>query len=283
LTTQTADLHFHTTFSDGKHSVAWVTKHLNEARAAGLEFATLTDHDGFSGFDEFEVDTRKWQKPICASELSCTYSDRGISKELHLLIYGLDPHEPELKKWVETFRVERETRFLKICEKLNKAGYPIDAAKVAAKHGGVLGRPHVADALVEMGVVRDRSDAFDRFLKEGAPYCVPKWRFPLEDAIRYAKKHGCKTSIAHPGQYKIKEDLLSNWKDLGVDAIEIYHPRHTTDDRTYYLTIAKRLGFHISGGSDFHTDETDLVGAYPSLGRTEYPLSEARIFLGDLL
>lgn len=260
-----------------------MSERLREAHDSGLALAVLTDHDGFGGFTEFQTMTEKWQKAICASELSCTFSDRGISKELHLLVYGLNPQEPALKKWVDTFRIERETRFFKMCEKLNQAGYPIDGAKVAAQHHGVLGRPHIADALVQIGAVRDRSDAFDRFLKEGAPYYVAKWRFPLEDAVRYAQKFGCKTSIAHPGQYGFKEELLKTWKDLGVDAIEICHPRHTLEDRQYYRGVASRLGFKISGGSDFHSDQHDLLAGRPSLGRTEYTYEEAQDFLGDLL
>lgn len=280
---QTADLHFHTTNSDGSHTVEWVARQLKMRHAQGLTLAVLTDHDGFSGYEEFEAATREWQRPICASELSCTFSDRGISKELHLLVYGLDPHEREMHQFVGTFKKERESRFYKMCEKLNQAGYPIQATNVAAKHTGVLGRPHVADALVEMGVARDRPDAFARFLGEGAPYYVEKWRFPIEEAVRYAKKFNCKTSVAHPGQYGFKEELLKLWRDLGVDAIEVVHPRHTPQDQVYYREVAARLGFAISGGSDFHSEQFDLIQGQPSLGSAPYEFSEAKKFLGDLI
>jgi predicted metal-dependent phosphoesterase TrpH len=105
----------------------------------------------------------------------------------------------------------------------------------------------------------------------------------LKMQSRYAKANGCKTSIAHPGQYGFKEPILKIFKDLGVDAIEAYHPRHTPDDTRYYLELARRLNFQVSGGSDFHTNETDLVGSTPSLGRTQYPLEAAKKFLGDLI
>jgi hypothetical protein len=281
---QTADLHFHSTHSDGKHSVAWVIEHLGKARAGGLGLGVLTDHDIIAGYEEFSEGVNQWWTPLCASELSCTFQDSlGRERELHLLVYGLSPTESELRQMLQIFKAERSARFFKICEKLNEAGYKIDGTAFASRHPGVLGRPHVADALIEAGYASSRTDAFERFLKDSSPYFVKKWRFPLEEAVRYAKQHGCKTSIAHPGQYRFKDPELSKFKDLGVDAIEIYHPRNPISEVPYYLEAARRFGFKISGGSDFHFDQLDRVESKPSLGRTKYPLEDAKKFLGDLL
>ncbi len=280
----TADLHFHTIHSDGKHSVSWIIEQLGKARADGLGLGVLTDHDGVAGYEEFAEGVKNYWKPICASELSCTFlSPEGRHKELHLLVYGIDPNDSYMKGQFAKFKEERRKRFLAICDRFKEAGYPIDGESLAKKTKGVLGRPHIADALVERGVVKDRQEAFERFLYDGHPYHVPKWRFPLEDAVQYAKKAGLKTSVAHPGQYQFTEGLLKTWKDLGVDAIEVFHPRHTPSDTQRYMEIANRLGFRISGGSDFHTDETDLFGNRPSVGYTRYPLEAARKFLGALL
>ncbi|MDB5037568.1 MAG: hypothetical protein JWQ35_1096, partial [Bacteriovoracaceae bacterium] len=114
-------------------------------------------------------------------------------------------------------------------------------------------------------------------------FVVKKWRFPLEEAVLYAKKKGCKTSIAHPGQYHFREKELQTFKDIGVDAIEVYHPRHAPSDSGYYDAAANRYGFLTSGGSDFHSADSDVLGELPSLGRSFYPLDRAKKFLGDFL
>ncbi|MDB5038706.1 MAG: phosphatase, partial [Bacteriovoracaceae bacterium] len=158
----TADLHFHTTNSDGKHSVQWVVEALSKAKKNDLSLAVLTDHDGVAGFEEFSEGVRKWWTPICASELSCSFTDpaTGKDRELHLLMYGLDPHDPELVQNFDRFKKEREARFFKICEKLEVAGFPINGKAFAEKHPGVLGRPHVADALIVSGIVQTRKESF---------------------------------------------------------------------------------------------------------------------------
>ncbi len=279
-----ADLHFHSTHSDGKHSVAWLIQTLKQRKSAGLELAVLTDHDVVAGFDEYAEGLKSEWSGICASELSCTFTDKlNNHRELHLLIYGLNSSDIELRDKLDQFKIARETRFFKICDKLKDSGYDLDCADLARKHPGVLGRPHIADALVEKGYASSRSDAFDRFLKDGSPFVVNKWRFDLADAVSYAKKRGCKTSIAHPGQYKFGDGDLEIFKNVGVDALEIYHPRHQQQDIENYLRSAKYYGFFVSGGSDFHTEETDLKGKLPSLGLTDYPLEDAKRFLGDLL
>jgi len=280
-----ADLHFHTTHSDGRSTVEEVVRLLSEARKAGLGLAVLTDHDGVQGFADYAEATRGFWKPICASELSCGFFDptEKRERELHLLVYGLDPQDKELQRIFSQFRESRKERILRICDALNRDGIAIDAHSLVAAHGGTLGRPHIADRLIEMGVVATRSEAFDKYLHDGSPYCVKKWRLPLEDAVRRAKAMGAKTSAAHPGQYGFREAVLERFKEIGVDAIEVIHPRHTQDDRNFYEAAAKRYGFKMTGGSDFHVTSVDQRDGIPTLGRTEYPLSWARDFLGDLL
>lgn len=282
---QTADLHFHTSHSDGKKSVEEVVRLLMEARKVGLSIAVLTDHDGVYGYEAFANAVSKYWTPICASELSCGYfdSEKGRERELHLLVYGLNPNDSELQKKFQNFKSARRERFFKICEKLREGGYAIDAETIARNHSGSLGRPHIAEALVDLGAVRSRQEAFDKFLNDQSPFNVKKWRLPLDEAVNYAKRHGARTSIAHPGQYGFREAQLKDFKDIGVDAIEIVHPRHTQDDRNYYEDAAKRFGFWMTGGSDFHGVAEDQRNGVPTLGRTEYPLSWAKKFLGDLL
>lgn len=280
-----ADLHFHSTHSDGKHSISELGAFLEKARASGLELAVLTDHDNLEGFAEWKSLVEKWWKPIAASEVSCEFYDPvvGRRRELHFLMYGIDPSDSEFQHWAQEFRKSRHERFFKIAENIRAAGYPIDAESIAQAHPGVLGRPHIADALVKSGVIKSREEAFEKFLGDRSPFYVKKWRLDLEEAVKFAKRKGYKTSIAHPGQYDFRDVQLKVFKDLGVDAIEIFHPRHDLDDFHFYKDAAKRFGFEITGGSDFHTSETDRRGDVPSLGRTEYLLDDARKFLRDFL
>lgn len=282
---KTADLHFHTTHSDGKHSVADILGFLKNARSSGLSLAVLTDHDGIEGFEEFKDGVKDWWPAICASELSCEFDcpATGATRELHLLVYGLNPIDQDLQKKFEAFRQARHDRFFRICERLTAAGIKIDAQAIAKAHPGVLGRPHVADALVAAGYAKDRADAFDRYLKAEKGFVVKKWRFPLVDAVQFARSKGWKTSIAHPGQYGFRDLELRYFKDQGVDALEIYHPRHKPEDQVYYREACRRYGFKSSGGSDFHDLDHDRLGNLASIGHTKYPLDEAKTFLGDLI
>lgn len=283
---ESADLHFHSQYSDGKLSVDALIVHLREAASSGLRLAILTDHDSVASFSEYASGVKELWTPICASEISCTFydADRSRDRELHLLVYGIDPQDAYLKSQFQKFKEARRDRFLKICENFRKGGYPLDGEALAKKFGGVLGRPHIADALIELGVVKTRAEAFDRFLHEGHHFFVPKWKFPLQDALSYAKKMNLRTSVAHPGQYKLTEKHLKEWKGWGLNGIECYHPRHSQEDTKYYLEVARRNDFLVTGGSDFHDPQNDTVSSGRlSLGRTAYTYAEAKKFLGDFL
>lgn len=277
-------MHFHSLNSDGRHSVAWLRAQLKIATKQGLKFAALTDHDGVDGFEEFAAGLTDW-KPLCAAELSCTFKDPQSlqQRELHLLIYGLSSTDTDLRKYLDRFRKERVLRFFKICEKLKAAGIHVDAEKLSRTHPGLLGRPHVADALIEAGYAVSREDAFDKFLKDRGRFDVPKWRFDLEEAVDYAKRHGCRTSIAHPGQYDFRDKHLQYFKDIGVDAIEVYHPRHTESDLQYYQIKTAELKMMKTGGSDFHSESSDRFGDSPSIGRRGIPFDEVQVFLEPFL
>jgi predicted metal-dependent phosphoesterase TrpH len=282
---KSADLHFHTKCSDGKHSIGEVVQILEKARSTGLALAVLTDHDGIEGFEEFSSLVQKWWTPVCASEISCSFTDPVTKKnrELHLLMYGISPLDSFLTDKLKNFKEERLQRFRRICEKLAAAGITVDAERIITQHQGALGRPHIADALVAAGHATSRADAFDRYLYDGSPYNVEKWRFSVEDALAWAQKKGYKTSIAHPGQYHFSEPHLQYFKDCGVSALEVVHPRHSAEDQAYYRRQATRLGLSVSGGSDFHAFESDSREGVPSLGRTQYSLDEAKAFLGSWL
>lgn len=279
-----ADLHFHSHHSDGKHSVAWLAQQLNGLQQEGLKLAVITDHDGVNSFSEFQQGSRGWWPSIRACELSCEHSFRsGKTTEIHLLIYGISQNDQFLKARFEKFKSEREDRFLRICQKLNEGGYPIDGKALVAKHRAVLGRPHIADALVDLGVVSDRRQAFDRFLYDGSPFYVRKWRMSLEEAVRHCRKEKYRCSVAHPGIYELGQAELQELKDLGVHAVEVVHPKHNQRAENFYRTQAEQFGLYCSGGSDFHDIQTDQIHGKPSLGRARYSYEEAKAFLAPFL
>jgi len=282
---RTADLHFHSTHSDGRHSIGELSRFIKAQLEADLELAVLTDHDGVDGFREFASELQGLMPIVCASEISCAFLDplTGRDRELHLLVYGMDPSDRYLAGRFQEFRDSRKQRFFRLCENFKKAGYDIDASEIARRHHGVLGRPHLADALVEKGYVKSRQEAFEKFLYDGHPLGTPKWRVPLEEVCQEAKKRGWKTSIAHPGQYGFRTEHLQYYREIGVDALEVYHPRHGQDLYLYYNEQCKRLGFLMTGGSDFHAIDSDQRSGVPTLGRVRYPYDQARRFLRGLL
>lgn len=246
-----------------------------------LRAAVLTDHDGVEGSALFFDALGERFPRICASELSCTaiLPKREGIQELHLLVYGIDASDEDFRVEFKRFQQGREKRFDDMIESLRGSGYHLDVAGFKAQHQGVLGRPHVADALVAAGHATSRQDAFDRFLYDGSPHNIPKWRFDLSDAVTMARKKNCRTSVAHPGQYGFDRADFEYFKELGVDAVEVYHPRNSHDQRRTFLEWAKQLDFMVTGGSDFHDIRGDALAQEPTLGRLGCPWSDAENFL----
>lgn len=279
-----ADLHFHSLASDGKHSVEELNSWLEKAAEAGLELAVLTDHDGVEAFDVFSQKTSHLWTAVRACELSTeVIVNSGKKIELHLLIYGIEESDPYLEKIFERFRSERENRYFQICQKIEAAGYSIATEEIAREHEGVLGRPHVADALVRSKVVRTRKEAFDRFLHNGSPYLVEKWRVPIREALKHCQESGYRSSLAHPGIYGTDFKALEDLKAAGLDGLEVVHPKHSSVQQQKYREMAETLKLFETGGSDFHDAETDQVKSLPSLGRAPYPFKKAEAFLKPFL
>jgi len=279
-----ADLHFHSNNSDGKHSIEELSVWLEEQSGAGLKLAVLTDHDGCEGFPAFEEASAGHWPAIRACELSCELEfSQNRRSEIHLLIFGIQNEDNVLKGIFERFREDRKRRYFGICKKLEEAGYAVATDKIANAHKGVLGRPHVADALIEAGTVQSRQEAFDRFLTNRSKYLVPKWRVPVQEALSHSRRLGYRTSLAHPGIYGIQERHLETLKEMGLDAVELVHPKHGPAEEEMYRDIAQKLDLFESGGSDFHDARSDFRNGFPSLGRAPYSYDKAKEFLSPFL
>lgn len=242
-----ADLHLHTFHSDGIRSPLEVVERVV---AAKLAIFAISDHDNIAAYHEVREAARERDLTLVpASELSALYE--GV--DIHILAYGFDPNDAAIEQRLAAFRETRAQRGDRMVEKLVALGLPIRKAQVSRIAGdGAVGRPHVARALIESGVVDTVQEAFDRFLRPGCPGYVEKARFSVEEAVALVHAAGGVTTIAHPSLYPDHRRLLPRLLDLGIDGIEVFHPDVNDDDRFHYQKIANDRGLILSGGSDDH-------------------------------
>jgi predicted metal-dependent phosphoesterase TrpH len=245
-----ADLHVHTTASDGKASPSEV---IRLAAAEGLCAVGICDHDSTNGIDEALEEGKKLGiEVIPGVEIN---TDCGPT-ELHILGYFIDHRHPKLQDALNWLRSSREERGRRMVEKLRQIGVHIEFDSVLrASAGGAIGRPHVAAALVEAGYASDINSAFGKYLVRGAPGYVERVRFTPVEAVRLILEAGGIPGIAHPA--KIGNENL--WIDLiphGLRCVEVYHPDHSVADQRRYRRMARERGLLITGGSDYHGPES---------------------------
>ncbi|MFE7773856.1 PHP domain-containing protein [Streptomyces sp. NPDC057445] len=248
------DLHTHSTASDGTDTPAEL---VHNAFAAGLDVVALTDHDTVGGHAEAIAALAGLPASfalVTGAELSCRLG--GVS--LHMLAYLFDPGEPELARERELVRDDRVPRAQGMVAKLQELGVPVTWDQVARIAGdGAVGRPHVASALVELGVVPDVSAAFTpEWLANGGRAYVEKHELDPFDAIRLVKAAGGVTVFAHPLAVKrgevVPEDAIARLAAAGLDGIEADHMDHDEPTRARLRALAAELGLLATGSSDYH-------------------------------
>ncbi|MFD5329193.1 PHP domain-containing protein [Streptomyces sp. NPDC127092] len=245
------DLHTHSTASDGTDTPAELVR---KAAAAGLDVVALTDHDTTRGYGEAIAALPEGLTLVTGAELSCRYD--GVS--LHMLAYLFDPEEPALLAERELVRDDRVPRARAMVGKLQELGVPVTWEQVARIAGdGSVGRPHVAEALVELGVVPDVSGAFtSEWLADGGRAFVAKHELDPVDAIRLVKAAGGVTVFAHPLAVKrgecVPESAVAELAEAGLDGIEVDHMEHDEPTRARLRGLAKELGLLVTGSSDYH-------------------------------
>ncbi|MBJ7904393.1 PHP domain-containing protein [Streptomyces sp. DSM 110735] len=255
------DLHCHSTASDGTDTPAELVR--NAARA-GLDVVALTDHDTTRGHAEASAALPEGLTLVPGAELSCRTD--GVS--MHLLAYLFDPEEPALLAERELVRDDRVPRAQAMIGELNTLGVPVtweQVERIAA--GGSVGRPHIASALVELGVVPTVSDAFTpEWLADGGRAYVPKHETDPFEAIRLVKDAGGVTVFAHPAAVKrgrtVPETTIAKLAEAGLDGIEVDHMDHDPATRTRLRDLAGDLGLLVTGSSDYHgSRKTVALGA----------------------
>ncbi|KOX34933.1 phosphoesterase [Streptomyces sp. NRRL F-6491] len=256
------DLHTHSTASDGTDSPAELVRN---AAAAGLDVVALTDHDTTRGHAEAIAALPEGLTLVTGAELSCRVDGIG----LHMLAYLFDPEEPALLAERELVRDDRVPRARAMVGRLRDLGVPVTWEQVARIAGdGSVGRPHVAEALVELGVVPDVSGAFTpEWLADGGRAYVGKHELDPVEAIRLVKAAGGVTVFAHPLAVKrgqvLPEASIARLAEAGLDGIEVDHMDHDEATRARLRGLAKELGLLATGSSDYHgSRKTCRLGEY---------------------
>lgn len=256
------DLHTHSTASDGTDAPAQLVRN---AAAAGLDVVALTDHDTTRGYAEAMGALPEGLTLVTGAELSCRVD--GIS--MHMLAYLFDPEEPALLAERELVRDDRVPRARGMVAKLNELGVSVTWEQVLRIAGeGSVGRPHVATALVELGVVPTVGDAFtEDWLADGGRAFVEKHETDPFEAIRLVKAAGGVTVFAHPAASKrgrtVPEAVIAEMAAAGLDGIEVDHMDHDPDTRARLRGLAKELGLLTTGSSDYHgSRKTCVLGEY---------------------
>ena len=265
------DLHLHTTASDGVMSPSEIVRY---AKSKGLQAIAITDHDTIEGLEEgLSEGDRIHFEVIPGIEISAEHSPGSM----HLLGFFLDIHHFPLIERLEYLQKARAERNPKIVDKLNRLGVEVTYEEVLeASGGGQVGRPHFAQVLINKNYVRTFQEAFERFLKKGAPAYVDKFRFTAKEAIRFINEAKGLAVLAHPNTLNMKgyselETLIPGLVEEGLKGIEVYYPEHSASEVVLYQTLAARYGLLMTGGTDYHGIEKN--GLDIGVGRGEMRLS----------
>ena len=247
------DLHTHTTASDGRLSPDQLVA---QAARAGVSVIAVTDHDTTGGL------------PLAASAavqhgltlvpgIEITAVERG--RDVHVLGYFMDVESPALTEFLRAQRADRLRRVLEMADLLDSLGMPVGVEDLILEGsrptGKTIGRPVLADALVEAGHVANRREAFERWLGHGKPAFIKRTGWSVREVVELLRIAGGVSSLAHPGLTNVDE-WIPSYVDAGLGALEVWHGDHDAVMQERYFAIATALGVAMSGGSDYHADES---------------------------
>jgi 3',5'-nucleoside bisphosphate phosphatase len=253
------DLHIHTNCSDGLYSTKEV---LDLAADRNLDVIAITDHDTLDGYhkalkllDNYDL------KLIPAVEISTNYKGYDI----HLLAYNVDPNNKKLNSLLLGIQHGRFIRAKKIIRKLEDFDIQIDFKNVRKLTGSkdLIGRPHIARAVLEAGYCRDKQEVFDKYISNDAPAYVAKPTPSPKKVIKTIRKAGGIPVIAHP--FTIRNDaIIEELISMGVMGLEVYYAKTSQDTVDHYESMACENNLIRTGGTDFHGDDYDLelLGQY---------------------
>ena len=240
------DLHLHTNYSDGLLTPTQVVTH---ARKEGLNAVGIVDHDTIDGITEaVESGSRIGVEIVPGVELSAQYE----GKDIHILGYYFDPHNPRIMEYLERFRKERYRRAAKMIQNLNQLGIQLTLEEVEQhSSGGTIGRPHLAEVLMEKGYVETFQEAFQRYIGYRSKAYEEKYKIAPDEAIALISEARGLSFLAHPGYY-ISDEIIFHFVKAGLDGIEIVHPNINEHRTTHLQKLVQNHGLLVCGGSDCH-------------------------------
>jgi 3',5'-nucleoside bisphosphate phosphatase len=243
------DLHVHSSASDGTDPPAEV---IRRAAAAGLDIVALTDHDTVAGVAGARAALPPGLTLVPGMELSSLLAERSV----HMLGYLFDPDDPALSAETELIRDDRTHRARAMVARLAALGAPVTWEQVTRiADGAVVGRPHIARAMAEAGVVATPADAFTaEWIGDGGRAHVGRYAPGPERAIALIRAAGGLPVLAHPRSpgYEIGDEVIAALAAAGLAGIEVFHPDHDYPERTRLTALARSLDLAATGGSDDH-------------------------------
>ena len=242
-----ADLHMHSTFSDGRYTPTML---VDEAVKVGISAIALTDHDSWNGVREAQQAAKKYNgkiRVLTGVELGTQCEDDSV----HILGYHVSTECVALHKKMDEMRHAREHRLFAMLEKLDNLGYHVEVEACDPKNRAV-GRPHVAKALVTKGYFNSVQEVFDALLHRGGPAYVPQPKLSPHDAVALIHEAGGVAVLAHPSELVDKTLPARLLAAEPFDGIEVWHPSANVYDRERWLKLAGERGLLTGGGSDFH-------------------------------
>jgi len=258
LTKGLVDLHTHSYFSDGSFSPEQIIQYASDL---GLKAISITDHDSIDAIPiALQISKKCHIEFIPGIEISAKHG----AYDLHLLGYFMDHNNEQLRNYVKLFQNERRKRAEKIVKLLNKVGVKIKLEFVLHKAAkGSVGRPHIAEVMVEQGYVFSYQEAFQKYIGDGCSCYVPKYKIKPTSAVQLINEAGGISFIAHPGVDLNEEGILELIK-LGIEGIETIHPKHCPHDIDYYRRLVKKHNILECGGSDCHGERKGetLIGQF---------------------
>ena len=257
-----ADLHLHTTASDGKLSPAELVK---LSVTLKLDVISITDHDTVDGVSPALTASKDYPSltVIPGVELSTDVP----CGEIHMLGYYVDYRDETLGDRLATLRASREGRALKMVNKLGELGMKIDLNRIKElAQGGSVGRPHIAQVLLESGYVTTFKEAFDKYIGRNGPAYAEREKMTPVESIGLIKNAGGLPVLAHPANIEDLDSILPELKQAGLVGIEVFYTKYTAEIISRLLTLAIRYKLITTGGTDYHHFQDcgeDAIGSVP--------------------
>lgn len=253
------DFHVHSTASDGTLSPSEI---LLLAEELNLKAISITDHDTVDGSREaLQTGIPSCLHFLTGVEISTSFPHSFQGRgSLHVLGYNINIYDTSLNQTLLQLRQARKNRNPHIIKQLNDMGISLSLSELLAEFStGQLGRPHIAQMMVQKGYVKSIDEAFEKYLRKGKPAYVEKSRVGCDIAIKNILDAGGIPVLAHPGLIHLKEresheELIGILKNMGLMGIEVYYPEHTPEETEYFQSLADRLNLLATGGTDFHGD-----------------------------